>query len=146
MIKFTFVLLLALQIYPISVGAITREEVVCPIRDDWIEGSEDCPCENNWKLTEGQLTKILKRHKIWYQRLKLREKGRAILCRADLKKANLSKAQLSKANLQEAYLIEANLQEANLSDANLKGARMHKAKLQGANLKESKLQGFPRIC
>jgi hypothetical protein len=30
---------------PWPAGAVTRDELVCPVRADWEEGAEDCPCE-----------------------------------------------------------------------------------------------------
>ena len=133
-----------------SASAITREELVCPVRADWRGGSTDCPCERHWRPTNAELWQIIEDHHAWLSAIESVDEGthvpgRAILCHAqlreaDLRGANLQEADLGWANLQEAELIGANLQEAELIGANLQEANLHRANLQEAYLGEAKLQ------
>ena len=93
-------------------GAVTREDLVCPVREDWSEDSEECPCQRDWKPESEQLRKILGAHLNWRKIEGWRDPtgpGRAILCNALLVRANLQGAYLWGADLQEAYLVDADL-------------------------------------
>ena len=125
-------------------GAVTREDLVCPVREDWSEDSEECPCQRDWKPESEQLRKILGAHLNWHKIEGWRDPtapGRAILCNALLVRANLQGAYLWGADLQGAYLVDADLQGANLTVAKLQGANLGGANLQGADLWGADLQG-----
>lgn len=161
MIRPKILLLLALYFLPAAVEAITNKDLDCPIRDDWKEGSEDCPCEIGWKLTKEQLGKMKFQEKFDPNTESVISYYRGVLCNANLKKANLRNANLNgldlrgailssanlqstslkKANLQNANLSKANLQKANLYRANLRKAVLNSANLQEANLLDANLQG-----
>lgn len=134
---------------PWSAGAFTREEVVCPISEDWFEGATWCPCEYDWKPTEEQLQGILEAHKAWLKQEGWKNptvSGQAILCKANLDRAELIRANLQRANLRYASLRRASLQSANLEgadlfNANLIGAFLNKAVLRKAILQQAFLQG-----
>jgi uncharacterized protein YjbI with pentapeptide repeats len=156
-------------VLPWLVAAVTREELVCPVRADWgaqdweqwekeetengIEWSGDCPCKENWKPTKEQLQDIRIAHMNWLQNLVRQNPtnvGQAILCNADLQNTDLQGANLIVAspqgtflfgaNLQKAQLWGTNLQEADLSNANLQEADLHGAQLGKANLRGANLQ------
>ncbi len=121
---------------PWPAAAVTREELVCPVRADWEEGSEDCPCEQGWKPTEQQLADILAAHATWRRQggLDATVAGKAVLCGADLREAKLERADLGGADLAGADLRYARLEGADLGGANLSGADLRAAKL-GKNAK-----------
>jgi hypothetical protein len=125
-------------------AAVTREALVCPVRADWEEGSEDCPCEPGWKPTEERLAEILAAHERWREQGGLYDPsvpGEAVLCGADLKEAQLERADLGGANLEGADLRYARLGGADLGGANLSGADLRAAKLTNAKLYLADLEG-----
>ena len=142
---------------PGSAPALTRDDLVCPVRNDWREGSDECPCQQGWKPILVELRRILVAHHHWIEQegwLDQTVHGQAILCNADLRGANLQRAYLFRAKLQGADLSgaklqgaglkgadlsAANLQEADLSDADLRGAGLKGADLSAANLQEADL-------
>ena len=130
---------------PWPAGAVTREELVCPVRMDWREGSEECPCEKGWELTEEQLRGVLDLHIRWLDQIKFPDDtavpGQAVLCGANLFFANFEGAYLSLANLRGARLFGSNLEGANLRLAKLEGANLRGANLEGANLRGANLEG-----
>jgi hypothetical protein len=129
---------------PWSAAAVTRGELVCPVRADWEEGSEDCPCEKGWKPTEERLAEILAAHKGWRGDGGLNDPavpGRAVLCDADLEEVRLEGADLGGADLAGANLRFALLEGADLGGANLNGADLRVAKLERADLANADLAG-----
>jgi len=84
--------------------------------------------EEEEKMEQKKLDKILANHKIWQQ-----TNGDDGI-KADLSFANLSFADLSSADLRSADLRSANLRSANLSFANLRSANLRSADLRSADL------------
>ena len=148
---------------PWSAGAFTREELVCPVREDWVEGSDECPCEYGWYPTQKQLREILDSHRSWTNKLEIQEPpvpGQAILCRANLYEStrqgwiqqeanpeagshvitNFEGVGLLGANLENADLLGQDLKGAILSRANLNGAILYTADLSDADLYEASLE------
>jgi len=98
------------------------------------------------KLTEGELKKILARHKEWAEDFRTgkalrQDERRANLCMANLRNVNLSGAYLWSANLCRADLFKANLSGASLQEADLSGAILDVADLSGAILEVADLSG-----
>ena len=90
--------------------AATREGLVCPVRKDWDQFSNECPCISGWKPSDSELNRILDDHGDWLLEGLLLEDagrpGRAVLCDAILdpdsyqtsirpEGVNLRRAQLS---------------------------------------------------
>jgi hypothetical protein len=76
---------------PGSASALSRDDLVCPVRNDWKEGSDECPCQRDWKPLPEQLEGILNAHHHWIEQKGWRVQtvpGKAILCNADLRDAN----------------------------------------------------------
>jgi hypothetical protein len=122
---------------PWHAGAVTRDELVCPVRAGWEEGAEACPCEKGWKPTEKQLADALAAHAAWRRQGGLRDAtvaGKAVLCSADLKEAKLDRVNLGGADLAGADLGYARLEGADLGGADLRGADLRAAKLGKALL------------
>jgi hypothetical protein len=90
------------------------------------------------KITARELSKILKKHKRWYNTDE-DEGEKANLSGADLSDANLSGADLSDANLSKANLSGADLRFADLSRTYLSVAELTCAKLRFADLSDADL-------
>ena len=41
------VLMVLAEAAPDPADAVTREQLVCPVREDWSEDSEECPCQRD---------------------------------------------------------------------------------------------------
>ena len=87
-------------------------------------------------MTQEELNKILKKHKLWLYSFGFLGK-RADLSDADLRFDNLRGVVLRNANLEDAYLRFADLRDANLRFADLKYAD-----LEGANLENTGIYFF----
>ena len=77
------IIVILAMILPWEVGAgyVMREDLKCPLRQDWgqrewdqwekeerkndWQWSEECPCAKGWKPTKEQLQEMLAAHKIW---------------------------------------------------------------------------------
>ena len=149
-----------------SMSALTQEQ----------KATELCPNPIGWKPTGEELRSILSDHSRWIETWRSKDfdrgwaaenaKGRANLCRADLRKAKLDEAnlrgarldevdlsgvrlnkadllgvKLNRANLSGAKLDDANLIFAELDEANLRWVELNKANLFGAKLNKANLSG-----
>jgi uncharacterized protein YjbI with pentapeptide repeats len=114
-----------------------------------------CPNPIGWKPTDEELRSILSDHSRWIETWRSKDfdlgwaaenaKGRANLCRADLREAELEKAHLRGARLDEVDLSEVRLNKADLlgvklNRANLAGAKLNEANLIWAELDEANLR------
>ena len=138
------------------VVAITHEDLVCPARESWSEGADECPCQKGWKPSPQQLKKIGEDHKHWLYRVEYglaypRYRGssrRAVLCNADLRPSNLHDANLGMTVLRRADLRGAQLNcaifypsdpRANLSSPYIRKAAFKNAVPLGTNLDKANL-------
>lgn len=113
------------------------------------KATEVCPNPIGWKPTDEELRNILSDHSRWIETWRSKDfdaqwaaenaKGRANLCRADLRKAELDEAKLRGARLDGADLSGARLNKADLFGVRLNRANLSVAKLNNANLLSAEL-------
>ena len=95
------------------------------------------------KITQQELEKFLRKHKLW---LEDDPKGECANLRgADLRGADLRGANLRGADLYGADLSNADLRGADLYGANLYSANLYSADLRGANLYSADLRGAKNV-
>ena len=125
-----------------STAAALQNDPVCPMRSNWKENPEDCPCISDWIPTIHQLELIITHHQRWLQRPPSTRNisGRATLCNADLSRRDLSYSNLRSADLRDTTMFETRFVNADLSFSDLRNANLQDAALVQANLSHANLE------
>ena len=133
-----------------ATGHVTREQFasltdgdVCPLRSDWKDTPNACPCEKDWVPTDRQVNVMVERHSKWLAatlRPNFSIPGRAVFCNSFFLNTHFPGARLNHADFRYADLFTGNLREQKhetpTTDLGIDftGAELRHADLSGANI------------
>ena len=136
---------------PLQVGASSRSEPPCLVREERQDESRECPCPKNWTPTTQQVADFLKTHESWLVVSRhsndFARPGRAIFCNAKFSQVNFENALLNSANFEGSDLFTNATTTINrgthyeITGVNFKGARLRRANLKDAVLRLTNFEG-----
>lgn len=134
---FSVVTVIAPILLPHNTLADSNDDLVCPLREDWEDHQEDCPCEKDWTPTAEQVKKMVADHMEWANtppRPDFNVPGRAIFCNSIFPVTDFSEKILAHADFRNADLYTNNLRLQDRGDhQQLLGIDYTGADLRGAD-------------